>query len=149
NIVFFFQAEDGIRDFHVTGVQTCALPILKFHRPETNQPLAKFLFASKEMSIPLLFASPTFACGKTATPIVFGVCVRVIKILYRCSLYTSTTRLAILKRPISSLRFNFREVSQVISRFSRRPSVTPGILFPNSDPKVYPAADTLGLISDK
>src|SRR5207302_7104661 len=24
---FFFQAEDGIRDFHVTGVQTCALPI--------------------------------------------------------------------------------------------------------------------------
>src|SRR5690606_40981719 len=25
---FFFQAEDGIRDFHVTGVQTCALPIV-------------------------------------------------------------------------------------------------------------------------
>src|SRR5690606_37871634 len=24
---FFFQAEDGRRDFHVTGVQTCALPI--------------------------------------------------------------------------------------------------------------------------
>src|SRR5690606_2063202 len=29
---FFFQAEDGIRDFHVTGVQTCALPI----SPATN-----------------------------------------------------------------------------------------------------------------
>src|SRR5215510_798856 len=28
---FFFQAEDGIRDGHVTGVQTCALPIC--HRP--------------------------------------------------------------------------------------------------------------------
>src|SRR5207249_7376948 len=26
-IVFFFQAEDGIRDRNVTGVQTCALPI--------------------------------------------------------------------------------------------------------------------------
>src|SRR2546430_5101602 len=26
--VFFFQAEDGIRDLTVTGVQTCALPIL-------------------------------------------------------------------------------------------------------------------------
>src|SRR5256885_9363255 len=25
--VFFFQAEDGIRDYKVTGVQTCALPI--------------------------------------------------------------------------------------------------------------------------
>src|SRR5690606_40345367 len=27
---FFFQAEDGIRDFHVTGVQTCALPICRY-----------------------------------------------------------------------------------------------------------------------
>src|SRR5260370_28612226 len=27
NIVFFFQAEDGIRYSSVTGVQTCALPI--------------------------------------------------------------------------------------------------------------------------
>jgi len=26
-IIFFFQAEDGIRDVAVTGVQTCALPI--------------------------------------------------------------------------------------------------------------------------
>ena len=26
-VVFFFQAEDGIRDIGVTGVQTCALPI--------------------------------------------------------------------------------------------------------------------------
>ena len=27
SIFFFFQAEDGIRDIGVTGVQTCALPI--------------------------------------------------------------------------------------------------------------------------
>src|SRR2546430_8951183 len=27
-MIFFFQAEDGIRDLTVTGVQTCALPIL-------------------------------------------------------------------------------------------------------------------------
>src|SRR5207249_9236030 len=26
-VIFFFQAEDGIRDRNVTGVQTCALPI--------------------------------------------------------------------------------------------------------------------------
>src|SRR5438445_3774956 len=32
---FFFQAEDGIRDIGVTGVQTCALPIFaqSVHRP--------------------------------------------------------------------------------------------------------------------
>src|SRR6266496_6115414 len=30
---FFFQAEDGIRDLYVTGVQTCALPILPHENP--------------------------------------------------------------------------------------------------------------------
>src|SRR5690606_40344887 len=36
---FFFQAEDGIRDFHVTGVQTCALPIFEYlhERPENER----------------------------------------------------------------------------------------------------------------
>src|SRR5699024_12094325 len=29
SVFFFFQAEDGIRDRNVTGVQTCALPILR------------------------------------------------------------------------------------------------------------------------
>src|ERR671926_1031407 len=33
---FFFQAEDGIRDHCVTGVQTCALPICREHRPPPN-----------------------------------------------------------------------------------------------------------------
>src|SRR5262249_59966700 len=28
-VFFFFQAEDGIRDWSVTGVQTCALPIFQ------------------------------------------------------------------------------------------------------------------------
>src|SRR2546429_3290878 len=39
-VFFFFQAEDGIRDVAVTGVQTCALPIYRAqsrHLPE--QPL--------------------------------------------------------------------------------------------------------------
>src|SRR5690349_22060057 len=33
---FFFQAEDGIRDLYVTGVQTCALPIWSFFRSSSN-----------------------------------------------------------------------------------------------------------------
>src|SRR5256885_15765017 len=32
-VFFFFQAEDGIRDYKVTGVQTCALPIWSLSRP--------------------------------------------------------------------------------------------------------------------
>src|SRR5256885_5276737 len=34
--VFFFQAEDGIRDYKVTGVQTCALPICQNHFRQLN-----------------------------------------------------------------------------------------------------------------
>src|SRR5690348_17487545 len=35
---FFFQAEDGIRDGRVTGVQTCALPIYRGHRLHRHRP---------------------------------------------------------------------------------------------------------------
>src|SRR5256885_13679213 len=35
--VFFFQAEDGIRDYKVTGVQTCALPISMKTSPTTRR----------------------------------------------------------------------------------------------------------------
>src|SRR5437588_11833011 len=44
---FFFQAEDGIRDHCVTGVQTCALPILsagsppRIHRPRSTPPTGR------------------------------------------------------------------------------------------------------------
>src|SRR5690606_39521387 len=37
-LAFFFQAEDGIRDFHVTGVQTCALPIFPPRLPHAPRP---------------------------------------------------------------------------------------------------------------
>src|SRR5690349_7059008 len=38
-LFFFFQAEDGIRDLYVTGVQTCALPIsLRPRRPLRSAP---------------------------------------------------------------------------------------------------------------
>src|SRR2546426_9157814 len=38
---FFFQAEDGIRDYKVTGVQTCALPISIDCEPAPNRWRAK------------------------------------------------------------------------------------------------------------
>src|SRR5207237_4046092 len=46
-LIFFFQAEDGIRDSSVTGVQTCALPIFASAVDQPVQDmiakLAKFL----------------------------------------------------------------------------------------------------------
>src|SRR5256885_8293178 len=38
--VFFFQAEDGIRDYKVTGVQTCALPICRVTLCQSRTALA-------------------------------------------------------------------------------------------------------------
>src|SRR2546421_8845318 len=37
HIIFFFQAEDGIRDLIVTGVQTCALPICNAAFPPVRE----------------------------------------------------------------------------------------------------------------
>ena len=37
---FFFQAEDGIRDLYVTGVQTCALPISSLSIGKPHRPTA-------------------------------------------------------------------------------------------------------------
>src|SRR5258708_24716946 len=39
SLFFFFQAEDGIRDDLVTGVQTCALPICTEHRSPIHHQL--------------------------------------------------------------------------------------------------------------
>src|SRR5438067_9232244 len=47
---FFFQAEDGIRDRNVTGVQTCALPISLGSMPanaDVANQLVKFLIEAK------------------------------------------------------------------------------------------------------
>src|SRR5882762_11014895 len=43
-VYFFFQAEDGIRDSSVTGVQTCALPISP---PRCRSPAARAARASR------------------------------------------------------------------------------------------------------
>src|SRR2546428_1319318 len=46
---FFFQAEDGIRDLIVTGVQTCALPISCFNRYTFGEAVAEVIeFQSSE-----------------------------------------------------------------------------------------------------
>src|SRR5207249_8785522 len=43
-VFFFFQAEDGIRDRNVTGVQTCALPISLKSKILQNEPPKRFVF---------------------------------------------------------------------------------------------------------
>ena len=47
-VFFFFQAEDGIRDYKVTGVQTCALPIYPRSCPKTSKFIAPSTLAPCE-----------------------------------------------------------------------------------------------------
>src|SRR5207237_5513038 len=46
--LFFFQAEDGIRDSSVTGVQTCALPISRISAPLQKKLVAEMRGRIKE-----------------------------------------------------------------------------------------------------
>src|ERR1039457_1395960 len=45
-VFFFFQAEDGIRDYKVTGVQTCALPIYISSETRLREALMDLQFAN-------------------------------------------------------------------------------------------------------
>src|SRR5207248_7018238 len=54
---FFFQAEDGIRDRTVTGVQTCALPI-SIHALATGNYRTAYLFSL--VAWPAITAVPAF-----------------------------------------------------------------------------------------
>src|SRR5436309_4156394 len=66
---FFFQAEDGIRDFHVTGVQTCALPIF-FELPLVITLLARMgVVTAKQLSKNRKYAIlGAFIAGAVLTP---------------------------------------------------------------------------------
>src|SRR5262249_58868556 len=55
HVFFFFQAEDGIRDWSETGVQTCALPI--FCHTSYSDSAAKRLWFSREVTADLLEVS--------------------------------------------------------------------------------------------
>src|SRR3989454_1542715 len=67
DLFFFFQAEDGIRDYKVTGVQTCALPICSVPSSPAGQGagpasmLSEYVVDSSVDKVPhnRLFAMPT------------------------------------------------------------------------------------------
>src|SRR5205823_8100350 len=66
DVIFFFQAEDGIRDKLVTGVQTCALPILGAQHAAPLQ----FAWAGRpaEAHLPTAARATTGAPARRAAP---------------------------------------------------------------------------------
>src|SRR6266702_5063460 len=64
--VFLFQAEDGIRDGHVTGVQTCALPICSASPAVITAKMAEV--TSNGTASPRLWASAPEIAGPATPP---------------------------------------------------------------------------------
>src|ERR1039457_7250965 len=63
-VFFFFQAEDGIRDYKVTGVQTCALPIYpRCSRSLIFSYVGYLLDSGNRSAIGLVGGSPSTAGG--------------------------------------------------------------------------------------
>src|SRR5690349_23550296 len=64
---FFFQAEDGIRDLYVTGVQTCALPISRIAHLLPAYAVAPFAPFMPDVDAMLTMSPSPFAfmCGTT------------------------------------------------------------------------------------
>src|SRR5690606_40144401 len=60
---FFFQAEDGIRDFHVTGVQTCALPIYKAYTNGQYDPDKSLYELFMQYNSEIIWANPNQSWG--------------------------------------------------------------------------------------
>src|SRR5690348_15457453 len=96
---FFFQAEDGIRDGRVTGVQTCALPISL-----VAMPLPLFLLA-----LPLAWPAAVLVVGAFAffTPLVNAPIIGVLTVrapeALRAKVMTSVLTVATIAGPLGFL----------------------------------------------
>src|SRR5256885_11964728 len=77
SVDFFFQAEDGIRDYKVTGVQTCALPICVFCDVSGQWSIGGVLGA--QASGLLLMTSTPEACVPRPTTLLAPYAARLIK----------------------------------------------------------------------
>src|SRR5437763_11637500 len=83
---FFFQAEDGIRDTSVTGVQTCALPISRPLRPGGTRALRG---GSRRSLVALPLEVPHGARGAWQSP---GALVGLVEVARACSRERSEER---------------------------------------------------------
>src|SRR5437016_11085808 len=67
-VFFFFQAEDGIRDWSVTGVQTCALPICN-SAPTVASSESVYAVASTQMRTRIVGRTQSLICTEILLPV--------------------------------------------------------------------------------
>src|SRR5690606_40221084 len=98
--VFFYQAEDGIRDFHVTGVQTCALAISRNWPSITEVTIDEFCFSTPRIIMHMCWASITTATPQAPVTCWIASAISRVRFSWICRrrAYMSTIR-ATLDRP--------------------------------------------------
>src|SRR5437870_12969077 len=116
---FFFQAEDGIRDGHVTGVQTCALPIT-FYRDETKRDKLLDVLQDRKWQ-PI-----------TATYTVRDRSGRTMALLWKNYLYNVVRKRWYVKAPDGTTRYVAKEDSVILSLLRRLLGPLFGLLRTNS-----------------
>src|SRR3712207_2981101 len=109
-VFFFFQAEDGIRDIGVTGVQTCALPIFAgglliglLGRRVADREVATGTILALATALGVLFASLASANAGTTTSVLFGNLLAISRdqlIVYGLFTALVVATLAVLARPL-------------------------------------------------
>src|SRR3989442_3063504 len=94
--IFFFQAEDGIRDADVTGVQTCALPICNLVTAEEAFFADSVKYTSTVGAGGVLYATTSGVVGPTITVTADGWTARVshTTTTKTCAIYVGSTALA-------------------------------------------------------
>src|SRR5690606_7873179 len=91
------QAEDGIRDFHVTGVQTCALPILGW---------GIFGWLNKLIIVPL-FTLLTNLIPHGIAIIVFTIVIRLIMSPIQYKSYVSQAKMKVIRPEVNEINEKF------------------------------------------
>src|SRR5207302_7558458 len=140
-LFFFFQAEDGIRDFHVTGVQTCALPISWPRAPWQDWHFSEYTLAPAETE-PLPAGSPTPSGATVMSSLLISSGVSGRPRLGCCALHTDEMRqsavagkknlnINMFHRPIrlNPPALNTVEVIELDWRILRNPSGSGGLHF--------------------
>src|SRR2546430_636574 len=85
---FFFQAEDGIRDLTVTGVQTCALPISVVALG--TQLLAFLSVSGLFVTVALTYTGGLQGTGDTRSPLYISILSQIVVPLGLCTLFQAT-----------------------------------------------------------
>src|SRR5690625_3421000 len=116
---FFFQAEDGIRDGHVTGVQTCALPISRSALVETRLAPVIGMTATESSARTNTVAAPRRHSSASGA-----------KVVRRCSLRERTVlrtgSTAALSRPLASTTLSVAAKTEPSRWATRRAKPTAG-----------------------